>query len=141
MMKRILQTMTGHGAVLAFILVLAAGGLQAEPPPLPRSAAAAWLALVDQGHYGLSWDEAAMQLMGKSDWERVLKTRREPLGAVAARRIVETLATRSLPSLPDGDYVVLRYETVFDNRRIALETVTVLREEDGRWRVAAYTLE
>jgi hypothetical protein len=43
-----------------------------------------------------------------------------------------------LPGAPDGEYVVLHFNAAFDKKMAALETITVLREQDGQWRVVGY---
>jgi hypothetical protein len=43
-----------------------------------------------------------------------------------------------LPGAPEGEYVVIQYETQFEHKAGAIETVTPLREKDGSWRVSGY---
>jgi hypothetical protein len=43
-----------------------------------------------------------------------------------------------LPGAPEGKYVVIQYETVFENRASAVETVTPMLDPDGVWRVSGY---
>jgi hypothetical protein len=44
----------------------------------------------------------------------------------------------SLPGAPDGEYVVIQFETSFENKNDAVETVTPMKDEDGKWRVSGY---
>jgi hypothetical protein len=44
----------------------------------------------------------------------------------------------TLPGAPDGEYVVIQYQTSFANKKASVETVTPMREKDGRWRVSGY---
>jgi len=46
-----------------------------------------------------------------------------------------------VPGAPDGEYVVLRFETSFENKAKAIETVTPMREKDGTWRVSGYYIK
>jgi hypothetical protein len=104
-------------------------------------AAQAWLAEVDGGAYAKSWDDAAALFQGampKEKWEKSLVAVRSPLGAVVARKLRSVSYRKEVPGGPAGDYVVLDYETRFENRPVAVETVTPMREKDGRWRVAGY---
>lgn len=104
-------------------------------------AASAWLALVDVGEHGRSWDEAATlfrNAVPKNDWERSLDGVRRPLGKVLSRKLATATPTESLPGAPDGQYVVLRYETSFENKKTAIETVTPMLDQDGDWRVSGY---
>jgi len=108
------------------------------------SAADAWLKLVDAGEFGTSWDEAAGFFKGavaEADWERSLKAARTPLGKVLSRKVASRTYTTSLPGAPDGKYVVLQYETSFENKKRATETVTPMLDADGRWRVSGYYIK
>jgi hypothetical protein len=42
------------------------------------------------------------------------------------------------PWAPDGSYVVLQFETRFEHKAAAVETVTSMLDRDGVWRVAGY---
>lgn len=68
--------------------------------------AEAWLAGVDAGRYGASWEEAA------------------PLGETTI----------------EGEYVVIQYDTRFENRHLSTEIVTPMRGRDGVWKVSGYII-
>ena len=38
----------------------------------------------------------------------------------------------------DGEYVILQYQTVFENKAEAVETVTPMVDWDGAWKVSGY---
>ncbi len=106
--------------------------------------AGAWLALVDAGEYGKSWDEAASLFKGvlsKDQWEKSLQTVRKPLGKVISRATGSAKYTKSLPGAPDGQYVVIQYNTSFENKKSAVETVTPMLDKDGKWRVSGYFIK
>ncbi len=63
---------------------------------------------------------------------------RKPLGKVLSRKVINSTYTTSLPGAPDGQYVVIQFETSFENKRNAVETVTPMLEPDGQWRVSGY---
>ena len=63
---------------------------------------------------------------------------RRPLGAVIERRLRSRQHATSLPGAPDGAYVVILYDTVFENKRAAVETITPMLEPDRARRVAGY---
>ena len=62
---------------------------------------------------------------------------RDPLGGVQSRNLKSGAYTTSLPGAPDGEYVVLQFETVFEHKASAIETVTPMLD-DGEWRVSGY---
>jgi hypothetical protein len=105
------------------------------------AAAKEWLAFVDSGHYGQSWKQAADYLKSsvtKEKFRDSLKAVRIPLGGVRSRKIQSAVPMTSLPGAPDGDYVVIQFETAFENKASAVETVTPMLEKNGRWRVSGY---
>lgn len=106
--------------------------------------AGAWLTLVDAGQYDKSWDQAASlfkESLSKDQWVQSLKTARMPLGKVISRTSASTTYTTSLPGVPDGKYVVIKYDTSFENKKSAVETVTPMLDKDGKWRVAGYFIK
>jgi hypothetical protein len=100
-----------------------------------------WLALVDAGDYGTSWEEAAQlfkNAVSKEQWIEKTKAVREPLGKMISRNLKSATYKTSLPGAPDGEYVVIQYESSFEHKKSAVETVTAMIEKDGHWRVAGY---
>jgi hypothetical protein len=105
------------------------------------SVADGWLSYVDSGRYGESWEDAAAYFKGampKTQWQNILDTARGPLGVTLARKVRSATYTRNLPGAPEGEYVVIQYDTRFENRLSSVETVTPMREKDGTWKVAGY---
>ena len=70
-----------------------------------------------------------------------MRSAREPLGKVESRKLVNAQLARTLPGAPDGEYMVLRYETVFEKKKEAFETVTPMKEKDGSWKIAGYFIQ
>ena len=119
-------------------LVLAADG---DGVAQAQDSAKAWLALVDSARYAQSWDRAAAlfrNAVTRADWEKAARSARDPLGALRSRQVKSATFTRTLPGAPDGEYVVILYDTQFANKAAAVETVTPMREKDGSWKVAGY---
>jgi len=63
---------------------------------------------------------------------------RKPLGKVLSRKVINSTYTTLLPGAPDGQYVVIQFETSFENKHNAVETVTPMLEPNGQWRVSGY---
>ena len=117
-------------------------------PDLPEARAAAsnlaWLQLVDTAHYPESWKtaSAAFQVaVTEEKWESAMKSVRTPLGKLVTRRLAGAKYTKTLPGAPDGEYVVSIFETSFENKKSAQETVISKREPDGNWRLAGYYIK
>jgi hypothetical protein len=138
-----MKTLVAAALLMSCLLVrpAAAADAAATATAQARQAAEKWLALVDSGHYGQSWDEAASlfkSALTRPDWERTVGSARAPLGALKSRQLESATFTRTLPGAPDGEYVVIRYATRFENKAAAVETITPMHDKDGRWRVSGY---
>lgn len=108
------------------------------------TASGAWLSWVDEGNYAESWNQAAglfKTAVTKEQWQNTVKAVRVPLGKVMVRKLKSKQYTKTLPGAPDGEYVVIQYETTFENKKSAVETVTPMLDKDGKWRVSGYYIK
>jgi hypothetical protein len=128
--------------VLLLLLTLsAASPCQMKPEQAATEAAKGWLALTDGGDYAASWETAAPVFKNgvtKVGWAQMFKSARAPLGKVIFRNVKSAVYTTSMPGAPDGRYVVIRYESSFEHKSSAIETVTPSLGDDGQWRVSGY---
>ncbi|MBP7737556.1 MAG: DUF4019 domain-containing protein [Spirochaetes bacterium] len=100
-----------------------------------------WLQLVDEKEYGRSWDETAdffKRSVPRERWIGLMSSSRKPFGAVLIRALDSRKYVTSLPGAPDGEYVVITYRTKFKNKKDSVETVTPMKDRDGKWRVSGY---
>jgi hypothetical protein len=103
-----------------------------------------WLKLIDNSQYTKSWETAAelfKNAIGKEQWNQSLNAVRKPLGKVINRNMKSKQYMTSLPGAPDGEYVVIQYETSFENKEFSIETVTPMLDKDGKWRVSGYYIK
>jgi len=108
------------------------------------SVAEKWLATIDAGKYAASWNESAeifRNAVKSEQWEQSLKAVRKPLGKLVSRKVQTKVYKTSLAGAPDGEYVVIQFETSFENKKAAIETVTPMLDKDGKWRVSGYYLK
>ena len=129
---------------LAMVAVAPAAQAQQKPEALAQQSAESWLALVDSGKFADSWDNASSYFkdrVSKDKWQEMVRPVREPLGKVMSRKLQSAQFTKSLPGAPDGQYVVLRYDTSFANKQSAVETITPMLDKDGQWRVSGYFIK
>jgi hypothetical protein len=106
------------------------------------AAAEQWLALIDQGRYGASWEEASpmfQEAMSRHRWETTLPGARDPLGMPISRKMRQAHYTKALPNAPPGEYVVIQFDTRFEQRPLGTEIVTPMKVGD-RWRVSGYII-
>jgi hypothetical protein len=131
-------------ALAAAITALSAMGAEELDTAPAMTAAQAWLTRVDAGSYGESWDESAayfQEKVPKVQWQTSLDTKRTPLGGMVARKIRKATYARALPNAPEGEYVVIEFDTAFENLPQSTETVTSMRGKDGSWKVAGYLIK
>ena len=107
-------------------------------------AAEQWLSLVDSGQYDQSWEEAASLFKSHITQEQNAQSItpvRAPLGALVSSKVLAQQYTTSAPGAPDGQYVIIQFQTSFENKKQAIETVTPMLDTDGVWRVSGYFIK
>jgi hypothetical protein len=115
-----------------------------SPEKSAQRAAETWLGHVDAGQYAASWQAASPYVQGavtESGWTTYLQGVRTPLGKVLSRHLTSAQHTTSLPGAPDGHYVVMQFDTRFEHKQAAIETVTFLQAKDGQWKAAGYYIK
>lgn len=98
-----------------------------------------WLDLVDGGSYAKSWEDTAAvfkSAVSQADWEKTAQAVRAPLRRMVSRKIKSQQYATFLPGAPTGEYVVIQYDTTFENKANAVETITPLLDKDGQWKVS-----
>jgi hypothetical protein len=130
------------------LLAVAVSGYAAENNAVAEkaatSAAQTWLTAIDHGEYAQSWQEASaffQNAVTEEKWKTSLEMVRKPLGDLVSRKLKSAKATAELPGAPDGQYVVMQFETSFANKKSAIETVTFMLEKDGQWKSAGYFIK
>jgi hypothetical protein len=128
--------------IVSTFLIFSSGAIaDSEKENIAQSVALEWLKVVDEGRYSDSWNEAAQlfkKAVKKEQWEQSLQAVREPLGRLLSRGIKSKAYKTSLPGAPDGQYVIIQFQTSFKNKKTAIETVTPMLDKDGKWRVSGY---
>jgi Protein of unknown function (DUF4019) len=147
MMTKLFQIGAKLTSTLIFSLLLAsAASAQApqKPEQLAQQSSDSWLALVDTGKYAESWQEASQLFKAavtQEQWQSAVRGARTPLGKLLSRKLKSATHTKTLPGAPDGEYVVTQYDSSFEQKRSATETVTPMLDKDGKWRVSGYYIK
>jgi hypothetical protein len=108
------------------------------------AAATSWLKVVDEGKYEQSWKEAAplfQKAVTAEAWGKQVEAARSPFGKVLSRKPASMNPQKTMPGAPDGEYVVIQFETSFEKKASGVETVTPMKAPDGAWRVAGYYIK
>ena len=135
MIKRLMMTFTIICSLVGAI------AMAQDKNEAAKKSAESWLAVVDKGDYAASYDEAASIFklaITKEDWLQKVRAARSPLGKMISRKLKHMQYETTLPGAPDGEYVVIQYDTSFENKRSAVETITPTLDKDGQWRVSGY---
>jgi hypothetical protein len=131
--------------ILTLALACCAGVAFSQDPAATTAQRVAreWLALTDAGNDAASWDAAAHQFknaMTRDRWAQDLKQKREPLGALTQRSVLQTTFATSFRGAPDSNYAIVVFRTTFAKKADAVETVALERESDDAWRVVGYDI-
>jgi len=108
------------------------------------SAAITWFALLAADGYVAAWETASppfQQRVRLEDWTVAAPTFRDQFVRAGQRRLVDTYYRLLEPPHPEpGEYVTLRYVTTLSPERQVSETVLLIRDPEGRFRVSDWVL-
>ena len=102
-----------------------------------------FLEMLDQGQYAESWQSSAQLMQGKIEqnvWVEQLTKARTLSGDVVSRERKGASYSTEAQDSPDGEYIMLTYESSFQKASEVTEYVTLALEE-GRWKIAGYFME
>lgn len=108
--------------------------------PQPDEGLLSWLAMIDARQYQESYADlfpVARDSATVEQWQLTMKTFREPLGALITRMPKKMDERTVLPGMPDGEYRIWQFESDFGNKKKAVETVTMAKE-NGVWKPMGY---
>ncbi len=103
-----------------------------------------WLKLLDTQKYNTSWQTASpvfKAAVTAVQWEKTIKSVRQPLGGLIERHLFHDQFTATLPGMPDGKYLVLRFVSKYQHKQSAVETVTLMKDDSDTWQVAGYFIK
>lgn len=102
-----------------------------------------WLALLDEGDLSATWEESAARLksfVSKAEWMKNMRARVAITPLHSRKLLSATYAKATLPGAPEGEFVVIHYESSFEYKASAVEMLTPMLEKDGSWRVSGYSM-
>jgi hypothetical protein len=100
-----------------------------------------WLEGLDAGRAAESHARAApvfRAALTAREWEQAVRAVRTPLGACLRRRLRSSRLVGELGGRSSAPHALFGFDTDFEHRPAANETVTAVRGADGRWRVVGY---
>jgi len=108
-----------------------------------RQAGATWLAQLAAGQFNEAEAAIAPQSQSQLSLDRLVDMAakmREGLGRIIGRKELAVLELSQIPGSPRGEYVELSWRTSATHADDLLERLTMMRAEDGRWRVVGYSI-
>jgi len=106
-----------------------------------RAIAMKWLALIDAGHYGKSWDVAARPFqtsVTRAGWILGMNRARRFYGKVLSRKFKDKIYATNPPGFAPGEYEILHFKVRFAVKGQATEVVSLELQSNGKWLVAGY---
>ena len=117
---------------------------EAKPEAAAQDVAEKWLTLVDGGKDTESWEQMSAPFkkeVSKKRWKATIGEIRKPLAKPVSRKLKSAEYSKQLAGAPEGEYVVVKFETAFEHKPTAVETVTLLLGQDLIWHVSGYTVK
>lgn len=108
------------------------------------SAAENFLDLIDQHDYQTSWEQGSFMLhreLSQQEWHKELEPIRPLFGTPLGRSLIALRLRDRHPGYPDGQYAILSFESSFSNKAQAVESLILVKETDGVWRVLRYRFQ
>ena len=135
--------------LVVLFMVICIGLFASEGPTqqdvkIEQHAAQGWLQLIDTGEIEESWNEAAGIFKEKvtlGQWEKSITEHRTKLGKVIVRELMGGRFTNGLKGFPTGKYVVIRFDTDFENKKEAIETVIQQMDDQNNWKAVGYYIK
>lgn len=129
---------------ILFLVMTAQKARSEEQIKAAQKAGDSWLALVDSENYPEAWKGFSnffKERMPLEKWRPQITSVKNIFGKVENRKFKNGTETKTLTGMPDGDYAILQYETAFEKKKNALETVTLVLEKNGKWGVTNYNIK
>lgn len=102
-----------------------------------------FLELVDSGAYAVSWQSSASLMKSKvteQEWTEKLTQARSLSGMLIERTQKSASYSTEAKDSPDGEYIMLIYDSRFQKAEEVAEYVTVMLDGD-QWKVAGYFMQ
>lgn len=138
-----------HAALILLALLIIFIPLYNERPDKEKAAAASaaagkFLKLVDADQFAESWQISASllkQKVSEEKWVDQLQKTRAVTGPLVKRSEDSMSYSTSAKDSPEGEYVLITFDTDFKAKPDVSEIVTVMLDKDKTWRVAGYFIK
>jgi hypothetical protein len=133
-------------AAAAFAAIAFSPTSAAQDPRRNEAVAAArdWLVSLDKHDVKQMYATAGKRFrdgINQEKWNLVAESGRQQFGAVKSRTLVSAESPPQTPNRPKGDFMTVVFRAEFEKRGVGMESLTMEREADGRWRVIGYLMK
>jgi hypothetical protein len=136
-----MNALAGLATLVVLMTASPPGCAEDTPEHAVEQAARNWLSLVDDGGYAQSWVMSAdsfQKSLEQWQWVSRVSQVRSSVGALKRRTVWSVTFAHSAADGPDGEHAVIQFATRFRNNPAATETLALMKDPDGRWRVSGY---
>ena len=108
-------------------LELEEDGINEEERMAAVESALLWLRFIDSGNYNQAWRSSSSvikSVVSEDKFSSSIQPVRDYLGDIVERKLKTSLYKEELPGAPDGRYLVIQFDAVFENKKNGVETIT-----------------
>lgn len=120
-------------------MVKASDEIQKQILPLSKN----WLAIIDKGEMEHAYQIASdffKKAISQAEFAEGMTMVLKPLGGIKNREVKDILYSTQMEALPDGEYVLVQYNSSFENKKKAVETLSLMKE-NNKWKVSGYHIK
>ena len=131
-------------AAMALSLVALPGWAQDPRQSAAVGAARDWLVLLDKHDIKQMYATSGKRFrdgISEEKWAQVAESGRQQFGAVKSRALLDAESPPETPNRPKGDFMTVVFRADFEKRGVGTESLTLEREDDGKWRVIGYLMK
>lgn len=102
-----------------------------------------FIAIIDKGDYSHAYSSASFCmhfLKHEAEWVDEQIRTRKLIGKPLSRQLKSIRSRETYPGLPDGDYLLIHYQTETEHKAKATEVI-LLRHQEKQWQVCLYYLK
>ena len=107
-------------------------------------AADLWLTQIDTAKYLEAWKGFSpffQERMTFEKWQQQIQSARSIFGNLITRKLQSSNFATTMPGAPDGNYAIIQYDTAFEKKKNAIETITLLHGKDNKWGLTGYYIK
>lgn len=102
-----------------------------------------FVTLHDAGDTDAAWRQLsplAQIFKRQEQWQSLHKALRKAYGPLEKRDLRGVTLQNRYAMLPDGRYAIVQFDTVFRNKRTAVETIVLTQSDSSRWLIHDYII-